>query len=154
MSTAKKDLLISIGLLLLGLGAVYVIQTTPKAGKSMTDALTFSTLPTIYAGCLALLSLALASFSVGKILKERGKHEERKAGWNGLVVFRLISTLLLVCAYVFSLQHTHYAAATAGFLFLTLVLYGRGPIWKVATISLVGAALLHMLFIEIIQLPI
>jgi len=149
-----KDLLISAGLVMFGLVAIYMIQMTPIAGKSMTDALKFSTLPTIYATCLVLLSLILGGSSIKKILKERGKKDADISAWGKMEFIRLLATLVLILIYVVILQQFNFAIATFCFLFLLLLLYGRKPIWKVALTSLIGAVVFYGLFIEFLQLPI
>jgi hypothetical protein len=164
MSEVKRDILVSLIFVLLGIFAIITINMgeTTKITESAT--LTHATLPTIYGALLIFLSGIIFVDSLRKLVT--GKHgagpehvntvsEELKVEASPrMVILRTWGTLALLVAYAVLLAHLNFIVLTAGFLAMLFVLFGRKKPWKIALASLLGSSGFYLLFIYFLKLPI
>ena len=157
MSESAKDSVLAAVLIALGVGALVVLAHTRSGGTSGADVIGFASLPRLYAILLIGLGGLLAISSVTKLLGEaRGRLQARRirsALANPTILLRTIGTVVLLILYVLGLQKFVFFPVTALFLAAMFFLYGRGPIWAVILVAIVGAGTLDVLFIRIIDLP-
>ena len=157
MSESTKDSLLAAVLIVLGIGALVVLAHTRSGGGNVANVVGFATLPRFYAALLIGLGGLLAVSSLVKLLREvRGHqavHRIRSALADPVVLMRTFGSIVLLVLYVLGLQQLAFFPVTAVFLAVMFFLYGRGPIWRVLIVAVVGAAALDILFIRIIDLP-
>ena len=157
MTESKKDVLLAIALVALGLGTLFVLSRTPDNGTHAADVLDFATLPRIYALMLTALSgvLAVTAWLRGRQVHKWSAPEDRRrsALSEPRVLGRALGTIALTAIYIVAIEHLNFMVATTTFLALTFLLYGRRPLWGVALTAVLGAAALDVVFIRIIDLP-
>lgn len=157
MFESTKDSILAAVLIALGIGALIVLAHTRSGGTDVADVVGFATLPRLYAGLLVGLGGVLAASSLIKRLREaRGHsavHRIRSPLADPTVLVRTFGSIVLLVLYVLGLQQFSFFPVTAIFLAVMFFLYGRGPIWRVLLVAVIGAAALDVLFIRIIDLP-
>lgn len=155
MSRFGSDVLLGVVLILFGLGALYLLGDIQSV--SMANAISSSTLPSVYATLLAALSGLMVISAIVRRLREGAARNARGSGAAAFPwphALRAGGTLVLLVTYVLALSWIPFFVATAAFLMATLLLYGRAPLWRVVLLALVAAGAFHWLFIELIKLPI
>jgi len=157
MSESGKDSVLAVVLIALGVAALVVLAHTRSGGTSGADVIGFASLPRVYALLLIVLGGMLAASSAARLLREaRGRvqpHRIRSALADPTILMRMIGSIVLLVLYAVGLQYFVFFPVTAVFLAAMFLLYGRGPIWRVILVSLLGAGAFDVLFIRIIDLP-
>jgi len=157
MSESAKDCFLAAFFIALGSAALIVLAHTHSGGANVADVVGFGTLPRLYAGLLVGLGALLAGSSLIKLLQEaRGRAAVlriRSPLADPTVLMRTLGSMVLLVLYVLGLQQFTFFPVTAVFLAVMFFLYGRGPIWRVLLVAVVGAAALDVLFIRLIDLP-
>ena len=166
MADKIKDLILGLGLLLVGSIALIAIRASEGGTRIESAAkMTYATMPTIYAWVLILLVLifmfktAFALWSEPSIkqkdnaIPSQGLQEKEIAVPHKLILFRTWSTLLILLCYVFSLEYVHFLILTILFLAALFILYGQRSIKKIAAVSVSGGLVYYILFIYILNLP-
>ncbi|RJQ62304.1 MAG: tripartite tricarboxylate transporter TctB family protein [Desulfobacteraceae bacterium] len=166
MAEKVKDLVLGIGLLLVGLIALITIRTAEEGTRIDSAAsLTYATMPTIYAWLLILLVAIFVFKTILALRADRSRvrpDEEagpQKAKPDGTVsrktVFvRTWATLSILLCYVLALEYVHFFILTVLFLAGLFLLYGQRSIRHIAAVSVAGGVLFYFLFIYILNLPI
>ncbi len=157
MSESTKDFVLAAAFIAVGVAALVVLARTKAGGSSGADVVGFATLPRLYAGLLVGLGALLAASSLFKMLRDARSHhvapKVRSAFADPIVLMRAFGSIVLMILYVLGLQQFPFFPVTAVFLAVMFFLYGRGPIWRVLLVAILGGAVLDVLFIRIINLP-
>ena len=129
-----------------------MLAHTRAGGINVADVVGFATLPRLYAGLLVGLGGVLAASSLVKRLREaRGHsavHRIRSPLADATVLVRTFGSIVLLVLYVLGLQQFSFFPVTAIFLAVMFFLYGRGPIWRVLLVAVIGAAALDVVRIQ------
>ncbi len=168
MHEKTKDLLLGVGLLAVGIGALVVIQSAGKAQAITSGTLTPATMPSIYAGLLIALTLVFIANILRRLHAERSaarREEQIQAGTDSesepitaiqrkTIGIRTAATLAAVLAYVLLLEYLHFFVVTALFLAVMFFVFGQRSLKKIALVSVCGGVALYGLFIYTLNLPI
>lgn len=155
-----KDIWVCIALLALGALTILRVNTGPSNTKlALTESLTHATLPTAYAGILLVLTLAILAMSLRSLRRLRPEDAaasppapaERPA--RRLRFVRTWGTVLLLALYVALLPRLPFAVLTTLYLASMFALYGQRSALKIGLVSGLGGAVLHLLFITLLNLP-
>jgi len=166
LSEARKDILLSIGLI--GVGAVAlvsILMTTGERRISGAEAMTFATMPAIYSGFLIGLSVI---FLIGALRRARSITPQRSVDVSGdaaereatsdpsrrTVALRTVATLVALLAYTLLLEFIHFWIVTTVFLALMFVVFGQRSPLRIGLVSVCGGTVFYALFILAIDLPI
>ena len=156
MSDGIKDLITAVGILLFALAGFFFINPEGNPVWPGPGGMSWRTLPFFYAGLLTLLSLAYIGQSILKIRKERRSTSaaatQDPSPEAQVVLFRRITTVVLLLGYVSLIKLFGFALMTPVFLFCLFRLYERGPWRGDLLISLLGSILLWTLFVRILHL--
>ncbi|MBA4741089.1 MAG: tripartite tricarboxylate transporter TctB family protein [Azoarcus sp.] len=157
MPRIAGDLLLGSAFIIVGAGAIGIISQVEKTALASRGILESQTLPIIYASLLIGLSaLMIASTLMRRLLGRESQSTEDAPAQPAdrlRAAVLIVGTVLLVGAYTVALAWVPFFVATAVFLILCMLFYGRRPWWRVTLLGVGGAAALHWLFIEIIHLP-
>lgn len=155
-SEGEKDLFTAVALLAFALGGFAFINLDGAVAYPGPGGITWKTMPFIYSGGLAFLSLIYIGQSIRKISREKATPRvpvsaEREAE-ERLIFTRRWITLALLLTYAALMKVIGFAILTPPFLFALFRLYGRGNALGDAALSLVGGFALWMLFVPVLQL--
>jgi hypothetical protein len=157
MSESAKDLALAAALAAVGGAALIALSRTADKGAHVADVVGFATLPRLYAGILVALSALMGAGALLRMLagRQAGSTPGAVAPLlaQRVVLIRTAGTVALTVLYVLGLERFPFFPVTAGFLGASFLLYGRRPLWAVALIAVLGAAILHGVFVGIIDLP-
>jgi hypothetical protein len=166
MSDKIKDLILEIGLWLVGIIALIAIRASEGGTRIESAAkLTYATMPTIYAWLLILLVALLMFQTLLAMRSEPSKKRKNKDIVSGksqetdmiisrkTIFLRTWGTLFILLCYVLALPYVHFILLTTIFLTMLFVLYGQRSIKKIAIVSVCGGLAYYFLFIYILNLP-
>lgn len=157
---AKRDVAVSTVLIVVGLAAIFRINTVGTSRAVVTQSLTHASLPTLYASLLVLLStvMLIGSLRVLWLRRSTGIRDDAgpppdaspdRAGF----VIRWVGTLTALIVFALLLPHAPFLLLTTVFLAVLFWLFGRkGPI-KVAAASIIGGTAFYLLFVVFLKLP-
>ncbi|MEM8854463.1 MAG: tripartite tricarboxylate transporter TctB family protein [Pseudomonadota bacterium] len=155
-SEGAKDLVTAIGLFLFALGGFVFINLDGAAAYAGPGGVTWRTMPFIYSGALAFLSVLYMGQSILRIRRELALPPQsvnaEEAAERALVLFRRVATLVLLVIYASLLKLIGFAILTPIFLFSLFRLYKNGTVLNDAGLSLVGGFALWVLFVRVLQL--
>ncbi|MCK4534122.1 MAG: tripartite tricarboxylate transporter TctB family protein [Syntrophobacterales bacterium] len=169
MSGKTKDFLIAIALLVIGIGAIVIINMEKEYQRIESGAkLTYATLPSIYAGLLIFLVVIFLIQTLRVIKTERSGESVPSAGESGpknddvqatpvsrrVLQVRTVGTLIVLLIYVSLLEYVHFMINTTLFLGIMFWLYGQRSLKKIVVVSLIGSTAFYFLFIYILDVPI
>lgn len=137
-------------LVLTGIG-VFVVATSWSSASGVfvkAGGITAWTLPGIYGAILVGLALLLLTKALLRHGGDAGRTLDRR-GW-----LRVVGTLIAAVAYGMALTEVPFFLSTAVLLAALFVLYGRRQVVPIVVTALVGAGVLDVLFIRLLNLPI
>ena len=168
----KKDLLLALGLMAVGIVALIVINATAEEGRIASAAeLTYAAMPSIYAWLLiALVALFMATTFRAMWVERQVQHneEDKTVAPRGeaqddakalpirrkTILLRTLGTLVMLLAYVLLLEYVHFMILTTLFLFVMFLVFGQRSIKKIAVVSICGGIAFYLLFIYALNMPI
>lgn len=164
ISAAKRDILVSLVFISLGIFAIININMGEGGQITETATLTAATLPTIYGSLLIFFAGIILFGALRKLVTGRcGSGPERvntlsveasvDVGWK-MVMLRTWGTLGLLVVYALLLAYLNFIVLTAVFLAALFVLFGRRKPRKIAIASILGSVGFYLLFIYFLKLPI
>ena len=166
MADKVKDLILGLGLLLVGSIALIAIRTSEGGTRIESAAkLTYATMPTIYAWVLILLVLIFMFKTALAIWSEHSFNQQNKdkgsqrpqdkefVASQRTILLRTWCTLLILICYVLALEYVHFLILTIIFLAALFFMYGQRSIKKIAAVSVCGGLVYYILFIYILNLP-
>lgn len=159
-----KDLALGCFLLIVGIFAFISVNATEQTRISSGKAITYATMPSIWAGLLTLLALLFMANALLEILAERQQRNEGEgishpramewfSGEKRIVIVRTTGTLALLLIYIMLLLHVNFAVLTTAFLFLMFYLYGQTSVIQNAFIAICGGLGFYLLFIYFLKIP-
>ena len=169
----KKDILLALGLLAVGVVALIEINATTEQSRIVSaQALTYATMPSIYAWLLIGLVGLFIGITIRDMRADRlaaqsdqeadtvSPEEEEMQGdvevvdiRRKTILLRTFGTLIALLAYVLLLKYVHFMILTTLFLFVMFLLFGQRSIKKIAVISICGGAVFYFLFVYLLKLP-
>lgn len=164
ISAVKRDILVSLVLISLGIFAIININMSEGGKITETATLTAATLPTIYSSLLIFLAVIVLTGALRKLITGRhGSQAESvsavsievkvETSWK-MIMLRTWGTLGLLIVYALLLAHVNFIVLTTAFLAALFVLFGRRKPWAVAIASALGGTGFYLLFIYFLKLPI
>ncbi len=165
MSESSKDILLSIGLIVIGAVALVTIMTTTGERRiSGAEVMTFATMPAIYSGFLIALSGLYLFGAVRRFrLTERQNSAESSTKTENepstgptlrTIALRTVATLVALLAYTLLLEFVHFWILTTAFLALMFLIFGQRSPLRVGLVSICGGTAFYALFILALDLPI
>jgi len=139
----KKDLLASIGLLLIA--AAYYAASTLIQQSTLEDQVGPTGLPTVLAALLAIVALAIGARALlstpAAVPDPSAPAADAESHWT-----RAAGMLAIGCLYIPAAEYLGYAPAIF-LLLLTVMLYERmKPNWRMVVVAAGGAAFFYTLF--------
>ncbi len=165
MSDSVKDLVLAVFLVAFGAFVFIDITHTQQAGFSVIESVSFSTLPSIYAGLLVALAMLYGANSIRGILLARdqrdvesGETAQRISGTGEqsekIVAIRTVGTVVTSFVFVLLLEYVNFFVLTTAFLFVMFRLYGQKSLALTGIVSIFGGTAFYVLFIVILKMPI
>ncbi len=165
MSDSVKDLVLAVFLVAFGAFVYFDITHTEQAGFSVIESVSFSTLPSIYAGLLVALAILYGANSMHGILQARdqrdvesGETAQRISGtgeqWEKIVAIRTVGTVVTSFVFVLLLEYVNFFVLTTAFLFVMFRLYGQKSLALTGIVAIFGGTAFYVLFIVILKMPI
>lgn len=158
MKDAAKDLVLSLVLFALGLGALLYIQYGPGVALQVSrDAqITFRSFPTAIAGLLMLLTALYAAASAlawVRAAKGGGPTGPIPVPPLPYVPLRVAAVVVLLIGFTLLLGKVPLFALAAIFLFIAFFIFGTTRWARMAVVALAGGAFFHGLFVVVLKLP-
>ncbi|MCL1939329.1 MAG: tripartite tricarboxylate transporter TctB family protein [Desulfovibrionaceae bacterium] len=149
MRDTLKELALTGVLAAIAVTALVSINTTQRPSLSFQYAsgLPFSTLPNIYAGLLLFLCL----INAGLALSVRKKQAALPAV-DRLSLIRAAVTIVLLLVFVNLIGKIPFVLLCAGFLGILFPVYGKRNVLQIAVITVIGAIVLHLIFVTALGL--
>jgi len=166
----KKDILLALGLLAVGVVALIEINATTEQSRIVSAQA--ATMPSIYAWLLIGLVGLFIGITIRDMRADRlaaqsdqeadtvSPEEEEMQGdvevvdiRRKTILLRTFGTLIALLAYVLLLKYVHFMILTTLFLFVMFLLFGQRSIKKIAVISICGGAAFYFLFVYLLKLP-
>ena len=165
MSDSVKDLVLAVFLVAFGAFVFFDITHTQQAGFSVIESVSFSTLPSIYAGLLVALAILYGANSMRGILQARdqrdvesGETAQRISGTGEqsekIVAIRTVGTVVTSFVFVLLLEYVNFFVLTTAFLFVMFRLYGQKSLALTGIVAIFGGTAFYVLFIVILKMPI
>ncbi len=165
MSDSVKDLVLAVFLVAFGAFVYFDITHTEQAGFSVIESVSFSTLPSIYAGLLVALAMLYGANSVRRILLARDQREvesgetaerisETGEQSKKIVAIRTVGTVVTSFVFVLLLEYVNFFVLTTAFLFVMFRLYGQKSLALTGIVAIFGGTAFYVLFIVILKMPI
>ncbi len=165
MSDSVKDLVLAVFLVAFGAFVFFDITHTQQAGFSVIESVSFSTLPSIYAGLLVALAMLYGANSMRGILQARdqrdvesGETAQRISGTGEqsekIVAIRTVGTVVTSFVFVLLLEYVNFFVLTTAFLFVMFRLYGQKSLALTGIVAIFGGTAFYVLFIVILKMPI
>ncbi len=165
MSDSVKDLVLAVFLVAFGAFVFFDITHTEQAGFSVIESVSFSTLPSIYAGLLVALAMLYGANSMRGILQARdqrdvesGETAQRISGTGEqsekIVAIRTVGTVVTSFVFVLLLEYVNFFVLTTAFLFVMFRLYGQKSLALTGIVAIFGGTAFYVLFIVILKMPI
>ncbi len=165
MSDSVKDLVLAVFLVAFGAFVYFDITHTEQAGFSVIESVSFSTLPSIYAGLLVALAMLYGANSMRGILQARdqrdvesGETAQRISGTGEqsekIVAIRTVGTVVTSFVFVLLLEYVNFFVLTTAFLFVMFRLYGQKSLALTGIVAIFGGTAFYVLFIVILKMPI
>ena len=165
MSDSVKDLVLAVFLVAFGAFVFVDITHTEQAGFSVIESVSFSTLPSIYAGLLVALAMLYGANSMRGVLRARdrrdvepGETAQRISGTGEqsekIVAIRTVGTVVTSFVFVLLLEYVNFFVLTTAFLFVMFRLYGQKSLALTGIIAIFGGTAFYVLFIVILKMPI
>ncbi len=165
MSDSVKDLVLAVFLVAFGAFVFFDITHTQQAGFSVIESVSFSTLPSIYAGLLVALAMLYGANSMRGILQARdqrdvesGETAQRISGTGEqsekIVAIRTVGTVVTSFVFVLLLEYVNFFVLTTAFLFVMFRLYGQKSLALTGIVAIFGGTAFTVLFIVILKMPI
>ena len=165
MSDSVKDLVLAVFLVAFGAFVFVDFTRTEQAGFSVIESVSFSTLPSIYAGLLVALAMLYGANSMHGILQARdqrdvesGETAQRISGTGEqsekIVAIRTVGTVVTSFVFVLLLEYVNFFVLTTAFLFVMFRLYGQKSLALTGIVAIFGGTAFHVLFIVILKMPI
>ena len=162
---STKDILLSIGLIVIGTVALVTIMTTTGERRiSGAEAMTFATMPAIYSGFLIGLS---GLFLFGAVRRSQltarqnsaepsnePENEQSEGPSRRTIALRTGATLAILLVYTVLLEFVQFWILTTAFLALMFFIFGQRSPLKVGLVSACGGTAFYALFILALDLPI
>lgn len=174
MQTEKaKDLTLGLVVLAIAIGGFVFINPTGAAVTKGVGGLTWRTLPFIYSGLLLVFTLLFLGFTLFKgaqPVSEEGEAENELAAQAAeidgpapeegpklfgfdLADVRRVAVIALLIAYSQAIGAFGFALSTPVFLFAVLYVFGKMKPVENLLVSLIGGAVLWMLFSYLLHMP-
>ena len=165
MSDSVKDLVLAVFLVAFGAFVFFDITHTQQAGFSVIESVSFSTLPSIYAGLLVALAMLYGVNSMRGILRARDQRDvesdETAQPISGtgeqsekIVAIRTVGTVVTSFVFVLLLEYVNFFVLTTAFLFVMFRLYGQKSLALTGIVAIFGGTAFYVLFIVILKMPI
>lgn len=165
MSDSVKDLVLAVFLVAFGAFVFVDITHTQQAGFSVIESVSFSTLPSIYAGLLVALAMLYGANSMRGIFLARdqrdvesGETAQRISGTGEqsekIVAIRTVGTVVTSFVFVLLLEYVNFFVLTTAFLFVMFRLYGQKSLALTGIVAIFGGTAFYVLFIVILKMPI
>ncbi len=165
MSDSVKDLVLAVFLVAFGAFVFVDIAHTQQAGFVVIESVSFSTLPSIYAGLLVALAMLYGANSMRGILQARdqrdvesGETAQRISGTGEqsekIVAIRTVGTVVTSFVFVLLLEYVNFFVLTTAFLFVMFRLYGQKSLALTGIVAIFGGTAFYVLFIVILKMPI
>ena len=152
-----KDIIMSISLIIIGIGCFFTYNPSESALEVGTDGMTFATYPLGVAVLLLCLSSIYLIISIKNftLIKNNNYQKinllENILNNKELYVKRIGSVILLII-YAYFLGKLNFLLTTAFFLFVAFYLYDRRDYLNMLIISSIGSGCLFMLFVYFLKL--
>ena len=164
MSDSVKDLVLAVFFVAFGAFVFFDISHTQQSGFIVIESISFSTLPSIYAGLLVALAMLYGANSVRRILLARDQREvesgetaerisETGEQSKKIVAIRTVGTVVTLSVFTLLLEYVNFFVLTTAFLFVMFRLYGQKSLALTGIVAVVGGTAFHVLFIVILKLP-
>lgn len=160
-----KDAFLGIVLVVIGAYASISVQMTESTGFVTDQLMTHATLPSIWGALLAILTgvwliqVFVELRHVNKALSALGAQghvfsiDLMFPELSKLLIGRMIASIAAIIAYAVMFEELPFYLITGIFLFVMLLVFGRPLHWKTAGLSAIGAAVFHIMFVTLLQLP-
>jgi hypothetical protein len=158
---AKRDAVVSAVLIVVGLAAIFRINTVGTSRAVVTQSLTHASLPTLYASLLVLLSAVMLIGALRVLLRRPigARDDALRPSEGGTAtdhssfLVRWLGTLAALVVFALLLPHVPFLLLTTVFLASLFWLFGRTGLVKVAAASIIGGSAFYLLFVVFLRLP-